>query len=156
MDPNDSLSEAKFRAFLNAFKPNGSLTKRAALNAFLASSRKTWGSLFFSIEHGIYSTDDDKQKTRSLTCYDEGFVRKRHDVSGGYGPVMHMVVSQLLGNVLATGLNAQGGNDKNTLKQIYADITGADCVDDINLQGMQNDFDRGYKRPDFLKEYSDN
>ena len=48
LDPNDSLSEAKFRAFLNAFKPNGSLTKRAALNAFLASSRKTWGSFFFS------------------------------------------------------------------------------------------------------------
>ncbi len=33
---------------------------------------------------------------------------------------------------------------------MYADITGADCVDDINLQGMQNEFDRGYKRPDFL------
>jgi hypothetical protein len=69
---------------------------------------------------------------------------------------MHMVVFQLLRNVLATGLNAQGGNDLNTLKQMYADITGADCVDDINLQGMQNEFDRGYKRPDFLKEYSDN
>ena len=51
-----------------------------------------------------------------------------------YHPLL--TVSQLLGNVLATGLNAQGGNDKNTLKQMYADITGADCVDDINLQGM--------------------
>jgi hypothetical protein len=39
---------------------------------------------------------------------------------------MHMVVFQLLRNVLATGLNAQGGNDLNTLKQMYADITGAD------------------------------
>lgn len=155
MIPDESLSETKFRAFISAFKPSGSISKRAALNAFIASSRKTWGSIFLTTEFGIYSTDDDKQKSRSLLCKDEGFVRKRHDVSGGYGPVMHMVVSQLSGYVLGTGLNAQGGSDMSTLKQMYAEMSGHDCVDDLNLRGMQNEFDRGYKQPAFIKKLSD-
>jgi hypothetical protein len=40
---------------------------------------------------------------------------------------MHMVVSQLSGYVLGTGLNAQGGSDMSTLKQMYAEISGHDC-----------------------------
>ena len=77
LDPNDSLSEIKFRAFIEAFKPREKGDKaRVQLNAFLSASRKCWGGLFFSNEHGIYSTDDDKQKARSLAAQNEGFIRK--------------------------------------------------------------------------------
>ena len=50
--PDESLSETKFRAFINAFKPSGSISKRAALNAFISSFRKTWGSIFLTTEFG--------------------------------------------------------------------------------------------------------
>jgi len=47
---------------------------------------------------------------------------------------------------LGTGLNSQGGSDRNTLKQMLIDITSTDCGDDINLRGMQVELDRGYKK----------
>ena len=76
LDPDESLSEIKFRAFIHAFKPRQEGDKsRVGLNAFLSASRKCWGSLFHN-ENGIYSLDDDKQKARSLKAQHEGFVRK--------------------------------------------------------------------------------
>ncbi len=59
---------------------------------------------------------------------------------------MHCVVSQLNGYILGTGLNSRGGSDRNTLKQMFVDITSTDCVDDLNLRGMQLELDRGYKK----------
>ncbi len=49
-------------------------------------------------------------------------------------------LSQLSGYVLGTGLNAQGGSDMSTLKQMYAEISGHDCVDDLNFLLMRRDF----------------
>ena len=155
LGPDDSLTEIKFRAFIGSFSPSSNSNRsRLGINNFLLASRKTWGSLFIN-EWGVYSTDDDKQKSRSITCEDEGFVRKRHAASGGYGPVMHLVVSQLNGYILGGGLNMRGGSDRNMLKQIYADIHGVDCADDLDICGMQNEFDRGYKKEEFLKEYTE-
>ena len=59
---------------------------------------------------------------------------------------MHCVVSQLNGYILGTGLNSQGGSDRNTLKQMLIDITATDCGDDLNLREMQVELDRGYKK----------
>ncbi len=59
---------------------------------------------------------------------------------------MHCVVSQLNGYILGTGLNSQGGSDRNTLEKMLIDITSTDCGDDINLRGMQVELDRGYKK----------
>ncbi len=58
---------------------------------------RSFGKLLLVEASGNYSTDDDKHKARNIKSVEEGFVRKRHSVGGGYGSVMHMTFQQIRG-----------------------------------------------------------
>jgi hypothetical protein len=112
---------------------------------------RIFGTIFLDLKNGSYSTDDDKHKARSTKSIAEGFVRKRHSVGGGYGSVMHMTVSALSGFITGGVMNSVTGNDVKSLKEMYTDMTGS-RGEELNLHSMQQEFDRGYKKEQFLTE----
>jgi hypothetical protein len=151
LHPDDSLSEHKFRAMLQPLRPTKRSSDRKSLDSFLSKMTTLFGKIFLDEANGSYSTDDDKHKTRSTKSITEGFVRKRHSVGGGYGSVMHMCVSALSGFITGGVMNSITGNDVKSLKEMYIDMTGS-REEELNLKGVQNDFDRGYKKEAFLIE----
>jgi hypothetical protein len=90
--PNWAISRAKFMAILNSFKAKD------------MNNRRFLTELLFHPSCESYSLDDDTLDARSATCDDEGLVSQRHDASGGLGPVVHTVVSQLTGFVIGTAI----------------------------------------------------
>ena len=151
LHPDDSLSEAKFRLMLQTLRPRRNTSDRKALDAFLANMTRVFGHIFLDVKNGAYSTDDDKHKARSTKSIAEGFVRKRHSVGGGYGSVMHMTVSALSGFITGGVMNSTTGNDVKSLKEMYTCMTGS-RGEELNLENMQQEFDRGYKKEHFLVE----
>ena len=151
LHPDDSLSEEKFRAMLQSLRPSKGSSDRKSLDSFLSKMTTLFGRVFLDEANGSYSTDDDKHKARSTKSIAEGFVRKRHSVGGGYGSVMHMCVSALSGFITGGVMNSITGNDVKSLKEMFIDMTGS-RGEELNLQCMQNEFDRGYKKEAFLIE----
>jgi hypothetical protein len=86
---------------------------------------RSFGKLLLVEASGNYSTDDDKHKARSIKSVEEGFVRKRHSVGGGYGSVMHMTVSANTGYILGGVMNSTTGNDVLSLKAMFTNITNS-------------------------------
>jgi hypothetical protein len=154
LHPDDSLSEAKFRALLQSLRPIRGSSDRKSLDAFLSHMTRHFGTLFLDVRNGSYSTDDDKHKARSTKSIAEGFVRKRHSVGGGYGSVMHMCVSALSGFITGGVMNSVTGNDVKSLKEMYISMTSSRS-EELNLENMQQEFDRGYKKEAFLSELDD-
>ncbi len=151
LPPDDSLSEAKFRTMLQSLRPRRNTSDRKALDSFLSNMTRLFGAIFLDVKNGAYSTDDDKHKARSTKSIAEGFVRKRHSVGGGYGSVMHMTVSALSGFITGGVMNSVTGNDVKSLKEMYNSMTGSRS-EELNLENMQQEFDRGYKKEGFLVE----
>jgi hypothetical protein len=58
---------------------------------------------------------------------------------------MHMCVSALSEFITGGVMNSITGNDVKSLKEMYTDMTGS-RGEKLNLEGMQKEFDRGYKR----------
>ena len=153
LHPEDSITEHDFRLMLGqlAKRPTTAMTGgRSHADLFFSSLTSSWGSLFSVPEHAIYSTDDDKHRQRTRKAEEEGFVRKRHTVGGGYGTVMHMTVSASLGFVLGGCMNGAHKDDKVGLERLFSDIMGVRS-EDLDLRGMQLELDRGYKGPTNLQ-----
>jgi hypothetical protein len=64
---------------------------------------------------------------------------------------MHMTVSALSGFITGGVMNSVTGNDVKSLKEMYTDMTGS-RGEELNLESMQQEFDRGYKKEQFLIE----
>jgi hypothetical protein len=142
--PDWAISRDKFSiAILNAFKAKDMVNRRF-INELQSTQRMQWGKLLFHPEFGSYSLDDDKLDARSATCDDEGLVSSRHDSSGGLGPVVHTLVSQLTGFVIGTAMNAIGGGDGPTILELLRGISDIDAHEAIRLK-----LDRGYARKYF-------
>ena len=154
LHPDDSLSESKFRAMLQSLRPRRNASDRKGLDSFLSHMTRLFGTIFLDVQNGSYSTDDDKHKARSTKSIAEGFVRKRHSVGGGYGSVMHMTVSALSGFITGGVMNSVTGNDTKSLKEMYISMTQSRS-EELNLDNMQQEFDRGYKKEAFLSELND-
>jgi hypothetical protein len=142
------MSKAKFFAILDAFKSKD-MTNRRFINELHANQRRHFGSLLFHPEYGSYPLDDDKLDMRSKQCENDMFVQQRHDASGGLGPVVHTMVSQLTGFAIGTGMNASGGGDIATVQELLRGMTGANTVTDIDCRNARLKIDRGYARPNF-------
>ncbi len=117
---------------------------RCFLNELQANTRRHWGRLLFHPQYGSYSLDDDKLNVRSKTCDDEGLVQARHDASGGLGPVVHTLVSQLTGFVIGTAMNAVGGGDNATVQELLRGVSGANTTaDNMDCCEARLKIDRG-------------
>jgi hypothetical protein len=112
---------------------------------------RAFGKLLLVESAGNYSTDDDKHKARSIKNVEEGFVRKRHSVGGGYGSVMHMTVSANTGYIIGGVMNSTTGNDVLSLKAMFTNITNSRDLE-LDLRGMKIELDRGYKKYELLKQ----
>jgi hypothetical protein len=154
LHPDDSLSQAKFRTMLQSLRPRRNTSDREAMDSFLSNMTRLFGAIFLDVNNGAYSTDDDKHKARSMKSIAEGFVRKRHSVGGGYGSVMHMAVSALSGFITGDVMNSVTGNDVKSLKEMFTSMTGS-RGEELYLHNMQQEFDRGYKKEEFLVELDD-
>jgi hypothetical protein len=116
---------------------------RRFINELQANQRQHWGKLLFHPAYGAYSLDDDKLDLRSKSCDDEGFIQSRHDASGGLGPVVHTLVSQLTGFVIGTAMNAGGAGDNSTVQELMRSVTGSNTVADIDFAEARLKIDRG-------------
>ena len=65
-----------------------------------------------------------QKNVRSNSCIDEGLVQKRHDASGGLGPVVHTAADQLDHMVYGTATSMPGQGDIDCVKALLMDITG--------------------------------
>jgi hypothetical protein len=127
---------------LSAFKAKNNGDRRF-LNELQANQRRHWGKLLFEPAYGSYSLDDDKLNVRSKSCDDEGLIQSRHDASGGLGPVVHTLVSQLTGFVIGTAMNAGGAGDNATVQELMRGVTGSNTVADVNCDEARLKIDRG-------------
>jgi hypothetical protein len=67
---------------------------------------------------------------------------------------IYMTVSALSGFITGGVMNSVTGNDVKSLKEMYTSMTGSRGAE-LNLNNMQQDFDRGYKKETFLCELDD-
>jgi hypothetical protein len=94
------------------------------VNRFMREQRLHYGSMLWYPAHSSISLDDDKKNIRSKMCVDEGFIQKRHDASGGLGPVVHTAADQLDHMVYGTATNMLNQGDHDCVQALLMDITG--------------------------------
>jgi hypothetical protein len=157
LHPDDSLSDAKFRAMLQSLRPRRNSSDRKALDAFLSNMTRPvcLGKYFWMLRTGhIVQTTTSMKPAPRRALLTEGFFRKRHSVGGGYGSVIHMTVSALSDFITGGVMNSVTENDVKSLKEMYTSMTGS-RGEELNLDNMRQEFDRGYKKESFLSELDD-
>ncbi len=91
----------------------------------MREQRLHYGSMLWYPAHSSISFDDDKKNIRSKMCADEGFIQKRHDSSGGLGPVVHTAADQLDHMVYGTATNMLNQGDHDCVHALLMGITGS-------------------------------